>query len=64
MSRKGYEEGKICLLKVFEFRTRKDMKIGEGLEISEEKKHRRNRNVTGVRQWEKRAGYRSIYSCF
>lgn len=42
------KRGKIWLLKLLEFRTEKGMKLGDGFEISEEKKDRRNRKVTGV----------------
>lgn len=40
------------------------MKLGEGLEIYEKKKERRNTNVTGIGLWEKREGYRNIYNFF
>lgn len=52
------------MLNLLEFRTKKDMKLGEGLEIYEKKKERRNTNVTGIGLWEKREGYRSIYNFF
>lgn len=46
MNRRTYEEGKIWLLKLLEFRKKKGMKIGNKLKISQKKKDRRNRNVT------------------